>query len=185
MKTCVCSFTKITCSCLLTFWPSQVEPLGERWLRRIKKNCRKGLLGAGGGCHLARILLLFLYLTYWELLYRKCSCAVSTVEVTLFNSKICPYANNWCWDLVLNRVEEWQKRKMGECWTTLYGCMMEGNGTEDPCSRTLGWLRQNNDAKPWLWKFSNCFSRPEHTLPLSPHTVTMCKTEDIANSLCK
>nr|XP_045017309.1 meiosis regulator and mRNA stability factor 1 isoform X4 [Jaculus jaculus] len=48
--------------------------------------------------------------------------------------------------------------------------MMEGNGTENPCSRTLGWLQQDNDAKPWLWKFSNCFSRPEQTLPLSPQT---------------
>ncbi|XP_068942549.1 meiosis regulator and mRNA stability factor 1 isoform X4 [Petaurus breviceps papuanus] len=48
--------------------------------------------------------------------------------------------------------------------------MMEGNGTENPCSRSRGWLQQDSDAKPWLWKFSNCFSRPEQTLPLSPKT---------------
>ncbi|XP_014442569.1 meiosis regulator and mRNA stability factor 1 isoform X3 [Tupaia chinensis] len=51
--------------------------------------------------------------------------------------------------------------------------MMEGNETENSCSRTLGWLQQDNDAKPWLWKFSNCFSRPEQTLQLSPQTVRM------------
>ncbi|VFV39966.1 limkain-b1-like [Lynx pardinus] len=61
--------------------------------------------------------------------------------------------------------------------------MMEGNGTEDPCSRTLGWLRQNNDAKPWLWKFSNCFSRPEHTLPLSPHTKDYMENKKAAVEL--
>lgn len=60
---------------------------------------------------------------------------------------------------------------------------MEGNGTEDPCSRTLGWLRQNNDAKPWLWKFSNCFSRPEHTLPLSPHTKDYMENKKAAVEL--
>ncbi|XP_078008930.1 meiosis regulator and mRNA stability factor 1 isoform X7 [Phascolarctos cinereus] len=48
--------------------------------------------------------------------------------------------------------------------------MMEGNGTENPCNRSRGWLQQDSDAKPWLWKFSNCFSRPEQTLPLSPKT---------------
>ncbi|XP_059125927.1 meiosis regulator and mRNA stability factor 1 isoform X3 [Peromyscus eremicus] len=47
---------------------------------------------------------------------------------------------------------------------------MEGNGTENPCSRTLRWLHQDNDAKPWLWKFSGCFSHSEQTLPLSPQT---------------
>lgn len=62
---------------------------------------------------------------------------------------------------------------------------MEGTGSENSCSRTLGWLQRDNDAKPWLWKFSNCFSRPEQTLPLSPQTVTMCKAKDIANSLRK
>ncbi|XP_047693883.1 meiosis regulator and mRNA stability factor 1 isoform X6 [Prionailurus viverrinus] len=61
--------------------------------------------------------------------------------------------------------------------------MMEGNGTEDPCSRTLRWLRQNNDAKPWLWKFSNCFSRPEHTLPLSPHTKDYMENKKAAVEL--
>uniref|UniRef100_A0A8I6GEW4 Meiosis regulator and mRNA stability factor 1 n=1 Tax=Rattus norvegicus TaxID=10116 RepID=A0A8I6GEW4_RAT len=44
---------------------------------------------------------------------------------------------------------------------------MEGNRTENPCSRALGWLHQDNDAKLWLWKFSGCFSLPEQTLPLS------------------
>ncbi|XP_004692164.1 PREDICTED: meiosis arrest female protein 1 isoform X2 [Condylura cristata] len=48
--------------------------------------------------------------------------------------------------------------------------MMEGNEIDNSCSRTFGWLQQDNDAKPWLWKFSNCFSRPEQTLPLSPQT---------------
>ncbi|XP_021516221.1 meiosis regulator and mRNA stability factor 1 isoform X2 [Meriones unguiculatus] len=47
---------------------------------------------------------------------------------------------------------------------------MEGNRTENPPSRTLGWFHQDNDAKPWLWKFSGCFSRPEQTLPLSSQT---------------
>uniref|UniRef100_A0A8D2J814 Meiosis regulator and mRNA stability factor 1 n=1 Tax=Varanus komodoensis TaxID=61221 RepID=A0A8D2J814_VARKO len=48
---------------------------------------------------------------------------------------------------------------------------MEGNITEDVCTRSLGWLqRQDNDAKPWLWKFSNCFSGTEQTCPLSPKT---------------
>ncbi|KAM8779887.1 meiosis regulator and mRNA stability factor 1 isoform 1-T1 [Rhynchonycteris naso] len=61
--------------------------------------------------------------------------------------------------------------------------MMEGNGTENPCSRTLGWLQQDNDAKPWLWKFSNCFSRPEQTLPLSPQTKNYMENKKIAVEL--
>ncbi|XP_039089501.1 meiosis regulator and mRNA stability factor 1 isoform X9 [Hyaena hyaena] len=61
--------------------------------------------------------------------------------------------------------------------------MMEGNGTEDPCSRTLGWLQQDNDAKPWLWKFSNCFSRPEQTLPLSPQTKDYMENKKAAVEL--
>uniref|UniRef100_A0A670JQS0 Meiosis regulator and mRNA stability factor 1 n=1 Tax=Podarcis muralis TaxID=64176 RepID=A0A670JQS0_PODMU len=40
--------------------------------------------------------------------------------------------------------------------------IMEGNITEDVCTRSFGWLQQqNNDARPWLWKFSNCFSATE------------------------
>uniref|UniRef100_A0A8D2E0W3 Meiosis regulator and mRNA stability factor 1 n=1 Tax=Sciurus vulgaris TaxID=55149 RepID=A0A8D2E0W3_SCIVU len=61
--------------------------------------------------------------------------------------------------------------------------MMEGNGTENPCSRTFGWLQQDNDAKPWLWKFSNCFSRPEQTLPLSPQTKEYMENKKVAVEL--
>nr|XP_030739905.1 meiosis regulator and mRNA stability factor 1 isoform X6 [Globicephala melas] len=61
--------------------------------------------------------------------------------------------------------------------------MMEGNGTENSCSRTLGWLQQDNDAKPWLWKFSNCFSRPEQTLPLSPQTKDYMENKKAAVEL--
>lgn len=60
---------------------------------------------------------------------------------------------------------------------------MEGNGTENSCSRTLGWLQQDNDAKPWLWKFSNCFSRPEQTLPLSPQTKDYMENKKVAVEL--
>ncbi|XP_054849047.1 meiosis regulator and mRNA stability factor 1 [Eublepharis macularius] len=43
---------------------------------------------------------------------------------------------------------------------------MERNTTEDLCTRSLGWLqRQDKDAKPWLWKFSNCFLAAEQNLP--------------------
>uniref|UniRef100_A0A8C6XVL6 Meiosis regulator and mRNA stability factor 1 n=1 Tax=Naja naja TaxID=35670 RepID=A0A8C6XVL6_NAJNA len=46
--------------------------------------------------------------------------------------------------------------------------IMEGNIAQNVCPRSLGWLqRQDNDAKPWLWKFSNCFSTPEQNFPLS------------------
>ncbi|XP_028372337.1 meiosis regulator and mRNA stability factor 1 isoform X5 [Phyllostomus discolor] len=61
--------------------------------------------------------------------------------------------------------------------------MMEENGTENSCSRTLGWLQQDNDAKPWLWKFSNCFSRPEQTLPLSPQTKDYMENKKVAVEL--
>ncbi|XP_066496657.1 meiosis regulator and mRNA stability factor 1 isoform X4 [Tiliqua scincoides] len=48
---------------------------------------------------------------------------------------------------------------------------MEGNITEDVCARSLGWLqRHDDDAKPWLWKFSNCFSAPEQSAPLGAKT---------------
>ncbi|XP_057342950.1 meiosis regulator and mRNA stability factor 1 isoform X2 [Manis pentadactyla] len=61
--------------------------------------------------------------------------------------------------------------------------MMEGNGTENSFSRTLERLQQNNDAKPWLWKFSNCFSRPEQTLPLSPQTKDYMENKKVALEL--
>uniref|UniRef100_A0A8C2S768 Meiosis regulator and mRNA stability factor 1 n=1 Tax=Capra hircus TaxID=9925 RepID=A0A8C2S768_CAPHI len=61
--------------------------------------------------------------------------------------------------------------------------MMEGSGAENPCSRTVGWLQQDNDAKPWLWKFSNCFSRPEQTLPLSPQTKGYMENKKVAVEL--
>ncbi|NWY65836.1 MARF1 factor, partial [Erithacus rubecula] len=49
--------------------------------------------------------------------------------------------------------------------------MMEGNRTEKLCNRSLGWLqRQENDAKPWLWKLSNCFSAAEKALPCAANT---------------
>nr|XP_056722224.1 meiosis regulator and mRNA stability factor 1 [Euleptes europaea] len=56
---------------------------------------------------------------------------------------------------------------MQECRTSK-GCIMERNTTEDVCARSLGWLqRQDKDAKPWLWKFSNCFSAAEQNLSFS------------------
>ncbi|XP_037363460.1 meiosis regulator and mRNA stability factor 1 isoform X2 [Talpa occidentalis] len=61
--------------------------------------------------------------------------------------------------------------------------MMEGNETDNSCSRTFGWLQQDNDAKPWLWKFSNCFSRPEQTLPLSPQTKDYMENKKVAVEL--
>ncbi|XP_064317918.1 meiosis regulator and mRNA stability factor 1 isoform X1 [Phalacrocorax carbo] len=49
--------------------------------------------------------------------------------------------------------------------------MMEGNGTENLFNRSFGWIqRQENDAKPWLWKLSNCFSAAEKSLPCSAET---------------
>ncbi|XP_034286121.1 meiosis regulator and mRNA stability factor 1 isoform X4 [Pantherophis guttatus] len=48
---------------------------------------------------------------------------------------------------------------------------MEGNIAQNVCPRSLGWLqRQDSDAKPWLWKFSNCFSTPEQNFPLAART---------------
>ncbi|XP_012332863.1 meiosis regulator and mRNA stability factor 1 isoform X3 [Aotus nancymaae] len=61
--------------------------------------------------------------------------------------------------------------------------MMEGNETENSCGRTRGWLQQDNDAKPWLWKFSNCFSRPEQTLPHSPQTKEYMENKKVAVEL--
>lgn len=60
---------------------------------------------------------------------------------------------------------------------------MEGSGTENSCSRALGWLQRENDAKPWLWKFSNCFSRPEQTLPLSPQTKDYMENKKVTVEL--
>ncbi|NWX08104.1 MARF1 factor, partial [Caloenas nicobarica] len=49
--------------------------------------------------------------------------------------------------------------------------MMEGNRTENLCNRSFRWLQQEeNDAKPWLWKLSNCFSAAEKSLPCSAKT---------------
>ncbi|XP_029431876.1 meiosis regulator and mRNA stability factor 1 isoform X2 [Rhinatrema bivittatum] len=52
--------------------------------------------------------------------------------------------------------------------------MMEGNGTENICSRSVHWLQQDDsddaDSKPWLWKFSNCFSASEQTVSSSEKT---------------
>ncbi|XP_039334040.2 meiosis regulator and mRNA stability factor 1 isoform X2 [Saimiri boliviensis] len=61
--------------------------------------------------------------------------------------------------------------------------MMEGNETENSCGRTRRWLQQDNDAKPWLWKFSNCFSRPEQTLPHSPQTKEYMENKKVAVEL--
>ncbi|KAJ7305800.1 hypothetical protein JRQ81_010166 [Phrynocephalus forsythii] len=48
---------------------------------------------------------------------------------------------------------------------------MEGEITEDICSRSLRWLQQqDNDTEPWLWKFPNCFSAAEQKFPLTPQT---------------
>uniref|UniRef100_A0A8B9P4W9 Meiosis regulator and mRNA stability factor 1 n=1 Tax=Apteryx owenii TaxID=8824 RepID=A0A8B9P4W9_APTOW len=49
--------------------------------------------------------------------------------------------------------------------------MMEGNKTGNLCNRSFGWLqREENDAKPWLWKLSDCFSAAEKTLPCGAKT---------------
>ncbi|KAL8175569.1 UNVERIFIED_CONTAM: hypothetical protein K2H54_001527 [Gekko kuhli] len=48
---------------------------------------------------------------------------------------------------------------------------MERNTTEDLCTRSLGWLQQQDkDAKQWLWKFSNCFAAEEQNLSFSTKT---------------
>ncbi|KAM3826494.1 meiosis regulator and mRNA stability factor 1 isoform 3-T4 [Vipera latastei] len=48
---------------------------------------------------------------------------------------------------------------------------MEGKIAQNVCPRSLGWLQlQDNDAKPWLWKFSNCFSVTEQNFPLAAKT---------------
>nr|XP_030140826.3 meiosis regulator and mRNA stability factor 1 isoform X3 [Taeniopygia guttata] len=62
--------------------------------------------------------------------------------------------------------------------------MMEGNRTENLCNRSLGWLqRQENDAKPWLWKLSNCFSAAEKALPCSAKTKDYMENKNAAVEL--
>lgn len=61
---------------------------------------------------------------------------------------------------------------------------MEGNRTENLCNRSLGWLqRQENDAKPWLWKLSNCFSAAEKALPCSAKTKDYMENKKAAVDL--
>ncbi|XP_027741295.1 meiosis regulator and mRNA stability factor 1 isoform X1 [Empidonax traillii] len=62
--------------------------------------------------------------------------------------------------------------------------MMEGNRTENVCNRSLGWLqRQGNDAKPWLWKLSNCFSAAEKALPCGAKTKDYMENKKAAVEL--
>ncbi|NWU85512.1 MARF1 factor, partial [Onychorhynchus coronatus] len=62
--------------------------------------------------------------------------------------------------------------------------MMEGNRTENVCNRSLGWLqRQENDAKPWLWKLSNCFSAAEKALPCGAKTKDYMENKKAAVEL--
>ncbi|XP_056359138.1 meiosis regulator and mRNA stability factor 1 [Oenanthe melanoleuca] len=62
--------------------------------------------------------------------------------------------------------------------------MMEGNRTENLCNRSLGWLqRQENDAKPWLWKLSNCFSAAEKALPCGAKTKDYMENKKAAVGL--
>lgn len=75
---------------------------------------------------------------------------------------------------------------MKGCWTFLFGCMMEGNRTENLCNKSLGWLqRQENDAKPWLWKLSDCFSAAEKALPCSAKTVISACLEGCWGCQCR
>lgn len=63
---------------------------------------------------------------------------------------------------------------------------MEGNRTENLCNRSLGWLqRQENDAKPWLWKLSNCFSAAEKALPCGAKTVISAFPKRWLGSQCR
>ncbi|XP_068278289.1 meiosis regulator and mRNA stability factor 1 isoform X3 [Nyctibius grandis] len=62
--------------------------------------------------------------------------------------------------------------------------MMEGNRTENLCTRSFGWLQQqDNDAKPWLWKLSNCFSAAEKSLPCSAKTKDYMENKKAAVEL--
>ncbi|XP_007422060.1 meiosis regulator and mRNA stability factor 1 isoform X1 [Python bivittatus] len=61
---------------------------------------------------------------------------------------------------------------------------MEGNIAENVCPRSLGWLQwQDNDAKPWLWKFSNCFSATEQNFPLAAKTNKSMESKKVALEL--
>uniref|UniRef100_A0A8C0UK01 Meiosis regulator and mRNA stability factor 1 n=1 Tax=Cyanistes caeruleus TaxID=156563 RepID=A0A8C0UK01_CYACU len=62
--------------------------------------------------------------------------------------------------------------------------MMEGSRTENLCNRSLEWLqRQENDAKPWLWKLSNCFSAAEKALPCGSKTKDYMENKKAAVEL--
>ncbi|XP_054247363.1 meiosis regulator and mRNA stability factor 1 [Indicator indicator] len=62
--------------------------------------------------------------------------------------------------------------------------MMEGNRTENLSNRSFGWLQQQeNDAKPWLWKLSNCFSVAEKSLPCSAKTKDYMENKKVAAEL--
>ncbi|XP_075575492.1 meiosis regulator and mRNA stability factor 1 isoform X4 [Pelecanus crispus] len=63
--------------------------------------------------------------------------------------------------------------------------MMEGNREADNlCNRSFGWLQQQeNDAKPWLWKLSNCFSAAEKSLPCSAKTKDYMENKKAAVEL--
>ncbi|NXX18195.1 MARF1 factor, partial [Podargus strigoides] len=62
--------------------------------------------------------------------------------------------------------------------------MMDGNRTENLCNRSFEWLqRQENDAKPWLWKLSNCFSAAEKSLPCSAETKDYMENKKAAVEL--
>ncbi|KAM6054582.1 meiosis regulator and mRNA stability factor 1 isoform 2-T2 [Chlamydotis macqueenii] len=62
--------------------------------------------------------------------------------------------------------------------------MMEGNRTENLCDGSFGWLQQQeNDAKPWLWKLSNCFSAAEKSLPCGAKTKDYMENKKAAVAL--
>uniref|UniRef100_A0A7M4ETH7 Meiosis regulator and mRNA stability factor 1 n=1 Tax=Crocodylus porosus TaxID=8502 RepID=A0A7M4ETH7_CROPO len=62
--------------------------------------------------------------------------------------------------------------------------IMEGNSSENLCNRSFGWLqRQDNDVKPWLWKFSNCFSATGKTSPCSTDTKDYMESNKTAVEL--
>ncbi|XP_063199881.1 meiosis regulator and mRNA stability factor 1 isoform X2 [Chroicocephalus ridibundus] len=62
--------------------------------------------------------------------------------------------------------------------------MMEEHRTENLCNRSFGWLQwQENDAKPWLWKLSNCFSAAEKSLPCSAETKDYMENKKAAAEL--
>ncbi|KAM5152310.1 meiosis regulator and mRNA stability factor 1 isoform 2-T2 [Mantella aurantiaca] len=64
------------------------------------------------------------------------------------------------------------------------GCMMEVKGKADLCTKTIGWLQQEDkNAEPWLWKLSNCFSTVEPALPSSREKRNACKNSRPAMEL--